>query len=294
MLFNKVSLAQYYVGMQQWNYVLFNLVYFGQSIARVAILLLLFSGEKAILQYGRLLNDARISDDFQTFDWEKQDARIDVVLFNHTKKYPELWEILRTLLLLSHGQDSVERGFSANKEILQPNMQAASLCAHRLVSSYLDIHGGEPTHVNLRQDQELLNKCAMAHSAYLHHQNMEKELAKASEKGLKRKRLEDEIGNLQKRLRAAETVHSTMLEQADRAVEEAHKSKVHATMAAKIKESSTLRKASKETETEIGRLKVEIDSKGKELRGLSGKWWPADDDIPYLSNLLSTFATICI
>ena len=35
---------------------------------------------------------------------------------------PDLWQVARTILLLSHGQATVERGFSVNKETMADNM----------------------------------------------------------------------------------------------------------------------------------------------------------------------------
>ena len=32
--------------------------------------------------------------------------------------FPELWDVMRMLLVLSHGQASVERGFSINRYVL--------------------------------------------------------------------------------------------------------------------------------------------------------------------------------
>ena len=42
---------------------------------------------------------------------------------------------MQLILTLSHGQATVERGFSVNKEVLAPNRQETSLVAMRLVHS---------------------------------------------------------------------------------------------------------------------------------------------------------------
>ena len=47
------------------------------------------------------------------------------------RKYRLLWKVAKTLLLLSHGQASVERGFSVNKEIMIDNMHDITLVALR-------------------------------------------------------------------------------------------------------------------------------------------------------------------
>ena len=56
--------------------------------------------------------------------------------------YPELWAFCQKLLLLSHGQASVERGFSVNTVVETVNMQEDALVSHRLVCDYVNMHGG--------------------------------------------------------------------------------------------------------------------------------------------------------
>ena len=51
------------------------------------------------------------------------------------EEYKELWLTMQLLLTLSHGQTTVERGFSVNKEVLTANLQKLSLQAIRLVCS---------------------------------------------------------------------------------------------------------------------------------------------------------------
>ena len=47
--------------------------------------------------------------------------------------YKNVWCIVHTLLLLSHGQASVERGFSVNKEVNEQNLSKESLVAKRCI-----------------------------------------------------------------------------------------------------------------------------------------------------------------
>ena len=49
------------------------------------------------------------------------------------ESYQKLWEVLKLAMVLSHGQSEIERGFSANKDILSSNMQADTLIEYRLV-----------------------------------------------------------------------------------------------------------------------------------------------------------------
>ena len=41
----------------------------------------------------------------------------------------KLWKVVKLLLALSHGQTTVERGFSSNKEVMVENLAQHSLVA---------------------------------------------------------------------------------------------------------------------------------------------------------------------
>lgn len=47
------------------------------------------------------------------------------------------WDVLKTLLLLSHSQASVERVFSINKNLIIENLSQESLIAKRIIEDYI-------------------------------------------------------------------------------------------------------------------------------------------------------------
>ena len=49
------------------------------------------------------------------------------------QKIPNLWELMKIVFVLSHGQASVERGLSVNKEVLTGNMKGRTIIALRTV-----------------------------------------------------------------------------------------------------------------------------------------------------------------
>ena len=49
------------------------------------------------------------------------------------KKYENLWYVRKIVMILSHGQSSIERNFSINKEIVDKNLQEKSLISHSLI-----------------------------------------------------------------------------------------------------------------------------------------------------------------
>ena len=56
--------------------------------------------------------------------------------------HSNLWSIVRILLLLSHGQATVERSFSADKEVESENLAEETFTAQRLVCDYVNAAGG--------------------------------------------------------------------------------------------------------------------------------------------------------
>jgi hypothetical protein len=47
-------------------------------------------------------------------------------------EFPNLWSVIKLLLLLSHGQASVEKGRSVNKEVSVEHLAETSLIAQQL------------------------------------------------------------------------------------------------------------------------------------------------------------------
>lgn len=68
--------------------------------------------------------------------------RLDIFLRSAMEPYPELWGFCKKLLILSHGQATVERGFSINKEVESDNIQEDTVVTRRLVCDYITQHGG--------------------------------------------------------------------------------------------------------------------------------------------------------
>ena len=74
--------------------------------------------DKALSEFNSFCESDRktISEKFAEFD--KSSCRLDEFYF---EKYGELSFVIRLILTLSHGQASVDRGFSINSAILETN-----------------------------------------------------------------------------------------------------------------------------------------------------------------------------
>ena len=84
-----------------------------------------------------------------------KDERIDLFLAAYLKEspYKKLWELVKCLLVLSHGQAGVER-VSVNSEIMAYNFKEISVVALRVIYDHIQHSGGV---LNVKIDQELRN-----------------------------------------------------------------------------------------------------------------------------------------
>ena len=85
-----------------------------------------------------------LAEDLSKYATEFQSAlaerdRLDNIYFSTIQitKYQELLFVLKLLLILSHGQASVERGFSLKKKILKANMGPETVLAKRLIIDHM-------------------------------------------------------------------------------------------------------------------------------------------------------------
>eukprot|EP00117_Sycon_ciliatum_P014440 scpid104501/ scgid14696/ len=99
--------------------------------------------ERAHTQYRKFVVEAAAHPSFQGF--ESGDTRIDALLCDfmaQRKDFEQLWHLTKMVLLLSHGQASVERGFSINKEASTDNMKEHTLVAQRAIKDHILFVGG--------------------------------------------------------------------------------------------------------------------------------------------------------
>ena len=76
-------------------------------------------------------------------------------------EYSHSWEVCQLLLRLSHGQATVERGFSVNKEVTIENLSEQLLVAQRTIVDHVRSVGGV---LNVNYSKELLLSASGARS----------------------------------------------------------------------------------------------------------------------------------
>ena len=110
-------------------------------------------------------------------------------------------------MILSHGQSSIEHGFSVNKEILDNNLQERSLTSQRLVYDHFTSEN-----IALHEyviPQALKKNCQLANGRYKLALEDIKKATVETEKSRKRKLKLEEIANVKKqKLTVRETTES--------------------------------------------------------------------------------------
>nr|XP_033485749.1 uncharacterized protein LOC117258737 isoform X2 [Epinephelus lanceolatus] len=158
-----------------------------------------------------LFSEAR-GEEFMAFSVLDGKSRVDSFLHEAMNGYAELWSFVEKLLLLSHGQATVERGFFINKEVEMCNMNKDTVVSQRLICDYVSMCGGV---LKVPLTKELLNECTTARNRYridLEDERKKKEKTKQMDK---RKRAEDELEELCKKRRTISSVCETLEKDAD-------------------------------------------------------------------------------
>lgn len=171
-------------------------------------------------EYSSFLVDMRASDEKNTFlSFDNSTMRLDNFLHSYLKPAcPKFWNVVVQLLLLSHGQATVERGFSINKEISVENLKEHSLIAQRRIVDLIKKHGG-PTKVPV--NKELLKAAAAGRNNYQNY--LEQQRAQQAKDSLKKKKEEHEreLDNLKSKKARLEAQCKDLEESADNLLKEA-------------------------------------------------------------------------
>ena len=126
--------------------------------------------------------------------------RVDTFHYVHmagSDSFLKLWDITKMLLVLSHGQASVERGFSINKECSEDNQTTKGLIARRIVLDHVRCSGGV---LNVKITKDVKISCRNASGKY--HTDLEENLR--NEETQKKKHEEDKE-SIMKKTEAART-----------------------------------------------------------------------------------------
>ncbi|CAH0563016.1 unnamed protein product [Brassicogethes aeneus] len=186
--------------------------------------------------------------------------RLDIFYSNflqNKNEYVDLWDIIKIILTLSHGQASVERGFSVNKEITVENLSEKALQASRLV--YDEYKNKDISKLNF--EKELLSHVRSSRMRYQNYLDDEKTKKTEDEKTKKRTKVLEEVNELKKKKIKLEKTVETLNKDADELARNAEK-KSDFTLLAK---SNAFRNKSKETLLKINSIANNITELSKKI-----------------------------
>ena len=144
-----------------------------------------FCCDKVLVQFVEFVtHDVNLNiDKFKSFDRYK--TKLDVFYFQTIglDKYKELKYVMKVILTLSHGQASVERGFSINKSVLKVNITEESIVSKKIVRGHMIANKLESHTVPI--SNQLIRSVSCARQSY-------KESLLAAEKAKENDRISNE------------------------------------------------------------------------------------------------------
>jgi len=180
--------------------------------------------DRLVRQYSKFLKICVTNNPaFIEFDTNKH--RLDDLFFstlNGMQEYSLLWKLIGKILLLSHGQATVERGFSQNKEATATNQKGKSLIARRAIKDQLHFVGGVK---NFYIGDALLKSCSQANSRYMEYLEQQKLKEVKENTSKKRKIQQDHLEQLRKKRKLIETEKDSMTKEYKELIEKCDKEK---------------------------------------------------------------------
>lgn len=159
-------------------------------------------------------------EDFEQYE-TRHSLRLDKFLQNYLQEKPEFskfWDLIKKLLILSHGQASVERGFSVNKDALKNNMSETTLVAHRVVTDALVTElGSNNLHkvYNVPITKKMMTNCKAARARYSQYLEDEAKEKNKTEAGKRKSRYLNEISESKAKKQKMENTSKRLLAEAD-------------------------------------------------------------------------------
>lgn len=180
----------------------------------------------------------------------------DLLKFNST--YSELWSIVKLLLVLSHGQATVERGFSVNRQVCVENLKELSYVSQRVVCDAVEKAGGV---LQIPITKELRIAVSAARQRYGAYLEAQKKQDLDASKQRKKHCIEEELDAMKRKKQKLEATIDDLVASADAYAEkaEAENDVTH------IVKSNSLRKTAKDKTAELHSIKVQIQQKRLEL-----------------------------
>jgi len=210
-------------------------------------------------------NKSKYSDFQSSPNSEGDTDRIDVLFYDtvsSNKAFSKLWQVVKQVLVLFHGQASVERGFSVNKEVKEveaENFDTSTVAAKRLICNHMRAIGGL-MNVDIHNKQHHIS-CSTARQRYFTYLADQKKMKKDEGKSRKRKAIADEVDDLKSKKQKLQLGKDSLTAAADDFADQAEKQH-KLTLIAK---SNVMRKSAREKEAELNAVEQQLQDKMLQL-----------------------------
>lgn len=214
-------------------------------------------------QFEIFIASVKCKDSF--LNYKNTETRIDSLFYDEMaghQKFKELWDFVQKCLVISHGQATVERGFSENKEALETNMREDTLIARRRIKDHVRAAGGID---KISIFPKLIHACSLAHRRYNAHLEEKK---MTGNKNSKRKMIEEEVLVLKKRKLDLEDNIKFLNVESDKQADKAESAVAMKEQLAFFTNSNALRKSAKVKEAEVVTICHDLQEKEALLKTL--------------------------
>ena len=177
-------------------------------------------------------------------NYSKTDQRLDEFMTTFagaSAKFCELCKLFKILLILSHGQAQVERGFSVNKNLLVENQDTTILTAQRIIHDRMVYHELESS--NLTITAKLLSHGKQAHSRHFKDQRERSMQRVQPRRDVKMQQINDDIDDAIRNIRQLQDTISSLKTSADEYTFQAEEKSTIAEIKNLISKSNVLKRA---------------------------------------------------
>ena len=164
--------------------------------------------------------------------------------FGTPTKLSELWKFFKILLILSHGQAQVKRGFSVNKNLLVENQYTTTLTAQHIIHDPMVYH--ELKSSNITITAKFFSHVKQARSSYFNDQKERSMQRVQSGRDVKRKQINDNINDANRNIRQLQDTINSLKTLEDECAFESEEKSTTAEIKELISKSIILNRAAKE------------------------------------------------
>lgn len=227
--------------------------------------------EEAKREYSNFVQEVAIpnKEEFLAFDVSMKDQRLDTFFFKFLEGRPSfsnLANVVKMILTLSHGQASVERGFSVNKTILVENLGKECLVSQRMIHDHMKINDLMSHELEITPAlRRSVKSSRQQYSTYL--EELKKKTIQ-SESSRKRKAVEEEIVEIKRKKNLLVDTVNDLHTESDKYAIDAENADDLLTMKSLLAKSNSFRATAKEKEAKIDEYKLKLNQLNKKKNSL--------------------------